>query len=228
MRGAWSVSDDLSQAVASYTRAMTWLMTVPARWCATSARGVAGAFEEAALRSPARGGCYDPCGPRDACDPCADLCGPGKPDYCAPGPCARCGSCGPCGCDGPGSGCGDPSCCSCGWHGTLKVGAEVETKSGLAGEVTKIEDCHVTIESGTTTFKVTKNSICKVLCPPLGEGDVVRTTAGFLGKVDEIEEDGGVKIDSGGTTFLIDRKSICEITKRNEREKGKKGGTDAN
>jgi preprotein translocase subunit YajC len=205
-----SRSSDLSQAVDGYTRAMTSLLAMPARWATDFATAV-----ERSASSYGRRGCYDPCAPQ--CNPCDDPC----ERSCDPcnNPCER--SCDPCPdpcaprCDPcqDSCGCGDPRCSKCG-HGSrrLAVGSLVELSGGTVADVMALDDCYVTVkvDSAGTTKRVTKKSICRVLKAPLKVGDKIKTASGIIGRV-ELIEGRVVTIMSGDLQLQIDRCAICEV-----------------
>lgn len=193
MRSARYCSDGMSNALDDCTGAMAALFTMPIRMYA---RGLASAFESSRGRGSQ---CCDPCPPpcpptqcEPSCDPCASSCNPCE---------AACG-------------CGDPCCGGCGrGSARLEEGTEVETKNGFVGVVVHLDDCHVTIKSESSTFKITRASICKILGKPLKVGDIVKTKTGHIGTITGFSPHGGVVISSAGTPQEFARKAICEVVK---------------
>ena len=165
MRSNSRASSDLFKAVNGYTRAMSALMSMPARW----ACDFSSAFEAATSRSS---DCCDPCPPKcesscedESCDPCS-------PPACNP-------------CDTNACGCGDPGCSRCGqtsrrfWQGST-----VELSGGRVGKVYEIDDGVVTINFDGELQKYAKRSICRVVRPCLKEGALVRTIFGLIGTIE--------------------------------------------
>lgn len=216
MRNNSCGSNDLFRAVDGYTRAMTALMSMPARW----ACDFTSAFESAACR-PRSSGCCDPCPPKceSSCeDQCCDPCEPCSPPPCDPCQTSACGCgdpcCSKCGhksvdpCHTNACGCGDPCCSKCG-HKSVCIEKDcwVELRSGQVGIVEKIEDCFVTINGN----KYAKSSVRRMR-RPLEDKSRVRTTSGLVGTVkDYIAGDRFLTIASGTMTFEIDRCAICEV-----------------
>lgn len=192
MRSAHHYSHGMSNALDDCTGAMTALFTMPLRMYM---RGLASAFEQTSRSRASH--CCDPCPPAQCQPACEPVCEP---------------SCDPCASScATGCGCGDPCCGTCGrGSARLEKHTEVETKNGFVGIVTEIDDCHVTIESGSLTVKVTKASVCRILGKPLKVGDIVKTKTGHIGTVKDFTEH-GVVILSAGTAQEFARSTICEV-----------------
>lgn len=205
MRSTWRASQDLSNAVDGYARAMTALMSMPARL----ACDFSSAFEAAACR-PKSSNCCDPCPPKcetsceDSCDPCASDCS----SSCAP-------SCDPC----------QVSVCSCGGRGCSKCGhrhrrlekdAWVELRGGRIGVVDRIDDCYVFIKfpeaQGAPAQQYSRSAIAKVVGRPLAKDARVMTTLGIVGKITHYDSKSSiVKIELLGKEVEIDRCAIVEV-----------------
>ncbi len=178
MRSNSGASSDLFRAVDGYTRAMTALMSMPARW----ACDFTSAFETAARRPRSSGSC-DPCPPKceTSCDPCPPTCENSCEDQCCD-PCSP-QSCNPC--DTNACGCGDPCCSKCGQKSRrFWEGSTVELSGGRIGKVYEIDDCVVTINFDGELQKYAKSSICRVVRPCLQEGALVRTVFGLIGTIE--------------------------------------------
>ena len=217
MRSRWRASHDLSNAVDGYARAITALMSMPARL----ACDFSSAFENAACRSKSSG-CCDPCPPKceTSCDPCGDpcdRCGCAKDDCCCESKCDPCqtSSCG----------CGDLCCSKCRPKAPhFPIGVWVEVTGGLIGQVREVKDYYVTIRLGDKDVRYAKTGIRRVLpIPfPLKAKDRVQMIFGVIGRIDaDVADDAKtvkVAFDEavGGKALVLEfpRAAISEIVAR--------------